>query len=449
MGNSIYIYRGLVGLVLITFASCFQKQDALIINANNSEPFVQVRCILVPGFPAQIHAKKMFVNVAKELIGESVYTLTSSDGQTDSEVVGQEDYREYFSFENVTIREGVEYTLTCQHLDEVVSQKTYIPKRANNITMIQQPYVYNSREIDLQVSGQNDNNRDIYCINPFGYSPANPGFPQTLYGDTNRTRTGSSFGLITQDKSPSTTIFPIKAFTDFTNNLNFTSPALGFNRYLDPMNNKKFALPFQFPKRNRLVHIYQENDSNRYPILFMAFCDKNTSEILRTIPERFNNETVPMFSNVPPFSLNIQSKTFKGFLIGFAMPEMPEAKVADNSDLLIKTRIFKKSGQEITQINADNIPMFTHIKYLSNYVNKDSIFTKMFDFGITQMQLDELKERPIPYRDVTNLQITYVSLYSISTDKLTKYYCDEPSFNSGKEFLHYLETTKEIKFYER
>ena len=73
MGYTVSIYRGLATcLIIVLLKACIQKQDALIISANNSEPFVQVRCILVPGLILPKNGREILNIGSLGLMGQQI-----------------------------------------------------------------------------------------------------------------------------------------------------------------------------------------------------------------------------------------------------------------------------------------------------------------------------------------------------------------------------------------
>lgn len=453
MGYPVSIYRRLAFWLILFSNACIQKQDALIISAKNSEPFIQVRCILVPGFEAQVNSKKVTPNPNIEWQGNISYIILGSDGSVDSIVILQNDYREYFSFTGIKITEGVSYTLVCRsNLGEVI-QEVYIPKKLEDIIYEQSPYENESLRGRLDVQGSNINKRTVYILNPVSTqlfsNSTNQSNMRSLYGDTTRIRSLAGISLNPKFGNFSTRIKKLssleyyKDYIDLSENVYYS-----YDQYFDPSVRQQFATPFHLNSNREYVHLYQEEDTNRYFQNAMVICDDRTVDLLRNIPEYINEESVPAFSNIPAYPLNINEKGFKGYLIGYTFNEPPLIKITDVSQSIVRLELVKKDGSIIKDNEIASLPRFIQISYRRNESDLKQIAIPIFGYSITQLNKDMLAAQFGGRDNISSLKIEQVLAYNLTNKEILVFNTNIKAFETLDNLFAYFNGNEVLTFYE-
>jgi hypothetical protein len=452
MVNTTSLYRrSAVWLFILICNSCLQKQDALIISANNSEPFVQVRCILVPGFPAQIHSKKVQLNPDIEWQGVIQYTIRGSNGTLDSILVSANDFNEYFTFKNITVTEGVTYSLVCRGNEGEIRQQTYTPKKLENLSFSQRSYVIGKPAAVSHATGGNLNNQETFVVNPMSSQIllANPSSSIGIYGDTSKQRTGSGIGFNSNNGVFSTQIVKLSAMESYSDYIVFNQTVFArYDRYFEESTKMQFKTPFHLNTERRYALLYQEKDSNRSFQNAALLCDARTMDLLKNIPETFNEETVPAFSNIPAYPLNINSNGFKGYLISYTLNKPPVVRVTDVSNIVSKVELVNNDGSKFISNKITQLPIRLGVNYKS-YERLQGTSFALFDYGITQLHIDIINEQYKNDNSVSSFEIKEVLSYNLVTDKVTRYEGNFGVFQSAEELVSFLGENNTLTFYEK
>lgn len=344
MENKIRIYCGLV-FILIFGASCLQKQDALILDKADLSPIVQIRCILVPNISPVIHSIRH--KRASYEYGDITYTLFWENGSETVVHRNTDEIEMYIPFSNTFIQEGRTYKLIGKMKEDEFEEEIYIPETPVQIEFKQiEPFNTNDKYANFNAR-INSNNSELWIISPIqlyqsGFNPPPPdsvNYFNPYYQNNQRLAINlikvSSTNPNNKFISQIVPVFRGKQYISFDLNVgNFfyvfrgeevgTNPFYGFNRIIDD----KKCMPSSY---------------------FFLICSKKSGQILTNSPERWTNDRVPPFSNIPPYPLNIDHKIFKGYFMGYQLFSPPLTLFKDKSGRINSINFFDKNSNQVDE----------------------------------------------------------------------------------------------------
>ena len=343
------------------------------------------------------------------------------------------------------------YSLQCISKEEEVVQKTYIPNRITDVLYSQMPYTKGSLGAQIYVEGSNTNNLPVYAVNPVSSKLFNTSIPNmSLYGDTSRNKSGSSLSLNSDNGNFKTQTLALEAGQFYRESIVFKQNVYtDYNRYFDEINGVQFVTPFHLNDLKRYSILYQEVDSNRSFQNALLLCDENSYDLIRNIPELITEGSVPPFSNVPAFSLNIQHKIFKGYLIGYTFSTPPVIRVTDLSELLSKIVLVQKDGSILRNNGISHLPIQIGLNYRRNQTETRQSILTLYGYGVTQLNVDVLLSQFKDDERVSLFKIKQLLSYNIVTDKITIYEGRFDDFQTLEQLISFLKGNNTLSFYEK